>query len=324
MVSILDEAMTETPEYTFRRIEPALYDDLRYISKSAFGFDPGAGYYRLKNETSAFGEPFLGYIAYSHEGEPAAFYGVYAHPVEYKTKTYVAAQSGDTMTHRSHTGKGLFTRLAKLTYALAKDHGVLFIYGFPNKNSYPGFVNKLSWICPANLLEYSQKVMTIPLSKIARKFTFLTPVYKAYVNMILSFYRTDRMLSVNSVIDDDDDDAGLSRSEQFIKYKSYSGCKMIQVDEAVVWIKVDAVFQIGDMERRVTGNFYTFNRKLRRLAFLLGADTITFLVTPGTVWDKVLPEFFKVKESLAYGYLDLSGNFPLDKLRFTGADSDTF
>jgi len=322
MVSILDETMTETPQYTFKRIEPSLYNDLRYISRSAFGFDPGIEYYQMKNQTSAFGEPFLGYIAYSHEGEPAAFYGVYAHPVEYNGKTYVSAQSGDTMTHRSHTGKGLFTRLAKLTYALAKEHGVLFIYGFPNKNSYPGFVNKLSWTCPANLLEYRQKVMTIPLAKIARKFTFLNPAYKAYVNMVLSFYRTGRTLSKNSVMGDDD--AGLSRSEQFIKYKSYSGCKMIQVEDAVVWIKVDAVFQIGDMELSVTDDFYRFNKKLRRLAFLLGADTITFLVTPGSVWDKVLPEFFKVKESLAYGYLDLSGNFPLDKLRFTGADSDTF
>ncbi len=314
--------MTETPQYTFKRIEPSLYNDLRYISRSAFGFDPGTEYYQLKNQTSAFGEPFLGYIAYSHEGEPAAFYGVYAHPVVYRGKTYVSAQSGDTMTHRSHTGKGLFTRLAKLTYALAKEHGVLFIYGFPNKNSYPGFVNKLSWVCPANLLEYSQKVMTLPLAKIARKFSIFLPVYKAYVNLVLSFYKTDRSLSVNSVMSDDL--AGLSRSDQFVHYKSSSGCKMVCVDDAVVWIKVDTYLQIGDMEKHVGDNFYRFNRKLRRLAFLLGTDKIIFLVTPGTLWDKILPEFFKVKESLAYGYLDLSGNFPLEKLRFTGADSDTF
>ena len=74
MVSTLDEKMIDKTDYTFKRLDADMYEDLVYISKCAFGFDPGVDYYRNKNNTNSFGKSFLGYIAYSQTGEPAAFY----------------------------------------------------------------------------------------------------------------------------------------------------------------------------------------------------------------------------------------------------------
>src|SRR5262245_30887010 len=129
----MDEAIKD--EYRFEQVSEASYEDLCYISRSAFGLDPGPDFYRQKNRTEAFGDTHLGYLAYSTSGEPAAFYGVYSCLVECNGKIHRAAQSGDTMTHKNHTGKGLFTRLARMTYDLARQKGVEFVFGSPNYNS---------------------------------------------------------------------------------------------------------------------------------------------------------------------------------------------
>jgi len=322
MVSILDGGMSEDQGYTFKRLDPSLYKDLVYISKSAFGFDPGLNYYLKKNETSAFGEPFLGFIAYSKTGEPAAFYGVYAHPVEFNGVVVSAAQSGDTMTHKAHTGKGLFTRLAKMTYELAKENGIKFVFGFPNKNSYPGFVKKLSWICPGLLNEYRIKVWTIPLAKLAKKVSLFRPLYFAYCSLVLSFYKCKKNIFNNSVLEPNI--SGISRSPEFVKYKSFLGAKMIELNGSCLWIKIDGLIQIGDLDRSASSDFQKVIHKLRFVAFLLGADTIVFQSSPGTYWKKYFSNHFQGTDSLAYGYVDFNSNLPLDSLQFVSADLDTF
>ena len=51
-----------------------------------------------------------------------------------------------TMTHPDYGGQGIFTFLAEKCYSDASDAGYIGVYGFPNKNSHPGFTRKLAWI----------------------------------------------------------------------------------------------------------------------------------------------------------------------------------
>lgn len=51
----------------------------------------------------------------------------------------------NTATHPAHQGKGLFTRLAKATYAHAAEAGFGFVVGVANANSTPGFTKKLGF-----------------------------------------------------------------------------------------------------------------------------------------------------------------------------------
>jgi hypothetical protein len=55
------------------------------------------------------------------------------------------AQSLDTMVHPDYRGQGMFVKLANACYELAASRGVEVLYGFPNVNSYPGFVRQLNW-----------------------------------------------------------------------------------------------------------------------------------------------------------------------------------
>lgn len=51
----------------------------------------------------------------------------------------------NTATHPEHRGKGLFTKLANLTYERGKGLGYLGVYGVANANSTPGFTRKLGF-----------------------------------------------------------------------------------------------------------------------------------------------------------------------------------
>jgi hypothetical protein len=51
----------------------------------------------------------------------------------------------NTATHPEYQGKGLFTRLADLTYAAGAEKGFEAVYGVANANSTPGFLKKLGF-----------------------------------------------------------------------------------------------------------------------------------------------------------------------------------
>lgn len=51
----------------------------------------------------------------------------------------------NTATHPDYQGKGLFSKLAAMTYAAAAEQGFHSVYGVANANSTPGFVRKLGF-----------------------------------------------------------------------------------------------------------------------------------------------------------------------------------
>lgn len=55
------------------------------------------------------------------------------------------AQSVNTLTHPAYRRQGIFETLARMAYDEAAQRGIIFIYGFPNELSYPGFIKKLGW-----------------------------------------------------------------------------------------------------------------------------------------------------------------------------------
>lgn len=51
----------------------------------------------------------------------------------------------NTITSPKYQKRGLFTKMAKATYQSCKNNNVFFTIGFPNPQSYPGFVRKLDF-----------------------------------------------------------------------------------------------------------------------------------------------------------------------------------
>ncbi len=72
-------------------------------------------------------------------------YAVIPMDVQVQGKLLKAVFSMTTMTHPDYSDQGIFTYLAEDTYKLCRERGFNFVYGFPNRNSYSGFVRKLQW-----------------------------------------------------------------------------------------------------------------------------------------------------------------------------------
>ena len=75
----------------------------------------------------------------------AAFYTVWPLKLKLGNETVLGAQSMDTMTHPDYRGRGLFVKLAMACYEVCIARGFEALYGFPNSNSYPGFIRRLNW-----------------------------------------------------------------------------------------------------------------------------------------------------------------------------------
>jgi GNAT superfamily N-acetyltransferase len=76
----------------------------------------------------------------------AAIYATLPVMMKVEDRVVLGLQSLNTLTDEAYRGKGLFNRLASEMYEqAAPSEGVSCVYGFPNKNSAPGFFGKLKW-----------------------------------------------------------------------------------------------------------------------------------------------------------------------------------
>lgn len=112
-------------------------------------------------------------IAYDKE-EPAGQYIVIPMMMKVKNKIVKCTLSLNTLTREKYRGKGLFTQLAEKVFLDCKKDGVKFTYGFPNQNSYPGFIRKLNF----------KNVGYMPL--LVRPLDFESMIYKKFKNNIIS------------------------------------------------------------------------------------------------------------------------------------------
>ena len=96
----------------------------------------------LKNPT---GKPFLFTSSNVANQELAGQYLVL--PIMFKVleQTVLGTLSLNTLTSPKYQGKGLFTKMAKATYEDCANENAYFAIGFPNPQSYPGFVRRLNF-----------------------------------------------------------------------------------------------------------------------------------------------------------------------------------
>lgn len=72
-------------------------------------------------------------------------YAVIPMKIQAGNKPVKSVFSMTTMTHPDYRGRGIFGYLASEVYKECGKRGFKLVYGFPNKNSCPGFVKNLKW-----------------------------------------------------------------------------------------------------------------------------------------------------------------------------------
>jgi GNAT superfamily N-acetyltransferase len=114
------------------------------LFEACFGTSLSTEYFAWKYQENPAGE-VSGFVADAGE-RLAAFYGVIPEPWTVGGTNTTIFQSMDTMTHPEFRRRGLFARLADLTYEdVRRRTGDCNMVGIPGPTSLPGFTGKLGW-----------------------------------------------------------------------------------------------------------------------------------------------------------------------------------
>ncbi len=160
-----------------------------------------------------------------HENRMIGQYALMPIPLLINAKAKNGALSLHTMVDPDYRGKGLFTLLANELFESGNcTSNATLAIGFPNQNSYPGFVRKLGWqhigdldllILPVDFLEtlkrYKPNLINKPFVKPALKY-----LEKMHTLIWRSEFRNSR-LQINKVVrfDSKFDDLFAQSMEQF-------------------------------------------------------------------------------------------------------------
>lgn len=312
----------EKKAYRIERLGKDNLDDLDRLYQAVYGKISPPGYFQKKYDTSYTGAEYLGYFAYNSEGLAIAYYGVMPCFLQYQRDILLAAQSGDTMTHPAYRNKGLFVELCNRTIDLCRQTEVRLLFGFPNQNSYPGFVGKLGWTSTGKLDCFCLPVSTLPLAAAAERFGFLQRPYMTWRNAILK----GKLLPLAGIPGPAANSryGGLYRDDAYLHYKGYSaGTQVIRVGAALAWVSIRQDLVLGDLSLEGQ-DFGMTIRLLQKITASLGIRRLYFHSSPGTELHQLFASRYSPIPSFPIIFKDLGAGIPLDELKFTFADIDTF
>ncbi|MGE0567473.1 MAG: GNAT family N-acetyltransferase [Bacteroidia bacterium] len=311
-------------EYYFERLSEDNFKDLFFLYSHTFDRNASLPFLERKYDTDWTGARLVGFLAYHKASkQPAAYYGVFPVELIYKDKKILGAQSGDTMTHPDHRGKGLFIKLASSTYELARDLGIKLVFGFPNQNSYHGFVNKLQWTHYGNVAHFKLKASIVPLDKIIKKFSFLD-----FISLWIFPQKNlelNELQFPNSLCSEQKVDGFVLHDSNFYKYKTSAKTVFIKEFYGVkCLIKIDGRMWVGDIESCTEDVFNKVILSLVRYAKKLLCSSIQISVMENSNYYLWLLKNYSVDSTIAAGGISFDKTVPVEAFQFNGADFDTF
>ena len=128
-------------------------------------------YLKWQYRENPSGKPFLFTSREVKSNELAGQYLVLPIHFLVNQEKILGTLSLNTLTNPKYQGKGLFTRMAKATYEDCEKNDAMMTIGFPNPNSYPGFVRKLNFdhLSDIPLLIKPLRPINMALSVLSRK-----------------------------------------------------------------------------------------------------------------------------------------------------------
>ena len=308
-------------EYIFEPISEKNCIDIQSLYATVFRKKVTKKKIRQKYNTDYTGKSYFGYIAYFQK-KPVAFFGSVPGVMQYNGKQEIAVQSVDSMVLKAHGGKGLFTKLANLTFEKLIQNEIKFIWGFANEASENRFTKSFGFSYKERLIGYTIKTSVVPIEKVIQKVAILHKIYSVYLKFIFKKYQTSEFVkgSIDSL-----DVVSVVRSDDYYNYKSQNGNFTIALHGVIFWIKIKNGLQIGDMEVTKNGNFEKAFKKLKKLAVLCGIRFIQIQSSPNTSISEMMENITNKKfSSWSICYRNFSSEFPLENLKVTLGDIDTF
>jgi hypothetical protein len=197
------------------------------------------------------------------------------------------------------------------------------IFGFPNQNSFPGFVRNHKWDHYDDMQIYLIRVKTIPWIRLKKIFHLPSALHKWWAAVIMNFVPKGEYFQ-NSVIEENI--GGVDHSSDFFRYKQYEKSYIVKVAGKNVWFKVDDDFLvIGDMERCNAQEFLAVMSALRRIAFFLGVHHLRYQCGRGAFHEEHFSRHgVKMVKTYPIGGVNFTNIVPLRQIKFSMGDNDGY
>jgi hypothetical protein len=306
-------------EYISKKLTKKDINSLLPLYKSAFGFNADS-----KSVTAKFFHNYQTINAsyFSSNDIVTSFYGMITMKAIYNSNTLIIGQSCDSMTHKNHGGKGLFVSLAKDVYEYLIKEGVDYVFGFPNNTIYNLRIKKLQWQHSENINVYKIKVRTLPIAKVVKKIPLLKRLYNGYINLALNKYISKSAFFDNSLIKNNI--AGILHDTDYFNYKRTPDKFIINLIGINLWIKIDGFLWVGDFENTTEENFILILASLKKIAILLGCNSIVFHFQEGTTNNEILNKFLPIDSKMPLGFINLTDKYKNVQFKFSGSDFDSW
>jgi hypothetical protein len=168
-------------ETTNQLVELNKLSRFQEIFELCFGFKASEEYFKWKYLENPAGKLIAFETVNNTTHEIGAFYGIIPEEYMINGERKIIFQSMDTMTHPDYRNRGLFIKLAGLTYDHAyKQFNGLQLIGIPGTNSFHGFVKKLGWKNPHNFSYIFQHRLILKSTLLFNKKTILLEEIKQF------------------------------------------------------------------------------------------------------------------------------------------------
>jgi hypothetical protein len=278
----------EESQYRIVRLSANAISDVRYLFSHCFGTDPGEEAIRQKHEHCHGTHKYIGYLAYPVNSEiPAAFYAVFPTYLTDSTSTILGAQSGDTMTHPEHQKKGLFVFLAEKTFALCSSLDIQVVFGFPNNQSYPGFIKRLNFTSLPNLVDFTLLENRLEMHRWLSKSTWTRKLQNSWTHFLFRLLTKSYPNFQRAIYP-----SFFQVCYDYEYFNSKSGSyRWIAISESTFWIKIQGnTLMIGAMSFSNPTVLKKALNWLRVLTFLSGNRFLTFSASPNHPIGAVMKE----------------------------------
>lgn len=313
---------TESKEYYIVRLQKGNLKDVAWLHSEVYNVAPAIDFFIKKYDTAYTGISDVGFIAYNRQDQPVAYYGVIPCLVQWRDDIMLAAQSADTMTHPKHRYKGMFVELSNMTFDLCKELGIKLVFGFPNKNSLHGAINKLGWKMTEEMVCFTIPVKRFLIPYTFRRIKFFSKWYERYKHAVVRKWLVPQQGVSNSAIEEGF--GGVQRSGRYCNYKTYSPSYVLKTGGCTLWFSKKNDSLIGDMEGADEKNFEMVMTQLTTIASRLGIKAMQFHCSPGTRLFSLFEKKYEQTPSYPALFQDFGSPIPPEKIKFTFADIDIF
>lgn len=305
-------------EVEIRRISKENFHDFHWLFVKVFGVKKSLNELKQKYDTAALCAEYIGYIAYD-KNKPVACFCALPHYVTFQGKTELAAQLIDSATLPQYQRNGLFTQLGKAVCVLAEASGIRFLWAFGTEKSGSGVRKNLKFQLANELIGFQWNGTELPFRRYRNKLGIFTETRR--LKRVLQPWMSEGPFTSL----DDEKQPIVKRDEQYMIHKSNTGSFFIDIDGAQFWIKANNGIRIGDMNAPSEDMLENGLKKLVSLAKKKRLGNVMFQSSPDTFSARVAAKSAeKLFPSWQLVYLNLNSDFPLEMMKATLADIDTF